>query len=758
MITLSLDEQGNFELNSEETHEPVIIAGILYDDKGDKQDTLNEKKRIEAYYKTVLEKGSDGEKQLSYPGALHSNGNKKRDADIVGPAKKRVKEFLAEFLRKGTADGKELLPNTPRKGEYYLFAILKTEGGMGKYLSSNANYLLRDNYGSNLYFHMAHEIVSRVLFHNPLIDDISEISMCIATRSSGFLSPGDEMARQYSEQGYKKINENRKENTVQYSLTNADIYRTALSQEMIRSGKTNVKISSFEVKSINYSNNKDMEFLYLADTICTYLGHNVEGSTSTAWLKRILDKGNALIPKAKTLIFAYDEIDVEYKKALEAYEYKRFFDSLRLIYDARLHPGKIAGYYSDKWFSLLEDSICGSDDTSACVDAINNLHRTLTTNELDQDRTIYILGKLEILADKLADQLNDDDGLRALYSLNDVGVCANCHIGNSKKALEYFDKCRKYAYWISIEDYLVTLNRMVETLLDNFDRSSARQIAEESLGNQRMLLALRSQIPIYRDFEYETSLGLCKALSQNAQVYAFVRDKRCVELFQEALKDLPEDTADHKITQSYLLHYYLDTGNKESYEKEATKYFGGQTSPANRFKYIMDEAFLDTPAISYRYALYVFMRGAYLFECDQLSDGLIKKLYDIDTVVKKAEVHAKGSKNSSFVKLTGHPSELIFKYLALIAAKRGDMDRAEQFIQETGSRLIHIGPTIQMIIMYGKAEYLDALCSIEERNKLSEDIVAYARENFESLRDYEFSTDPNERYTQLGGLLSYMYH
>ncbi len=758
MITLSLDEQGDFEDNSEETHEPVFIAGLLYDDKGDKRDNLNEKKRIEAYYMAALERASGGEQRFSFPDALHSNGDSERDRNVVGPAKRRVNEFLPEFLRKGTADGKELLPNTPRRGEYYLFAILKSEVGMGKFLGTNSNYLLRDNYGSNLYFHMAHEIVSRALFHNPLIQDISEIALRIATRSSDYLSPDDRMAREYSEQGYKKLSENRRENTAQYSLTNADIYRTAISQEMMRSDKSTVKIDSFEVKSINYSRNNDMEFLYMADTICTYLGHKVGGDSSADWLKRILDKSHALLPKDKTLVFAYDEIDVEFKKAWEAYEYGRFYDSLRMIYDARLHSGKIAGYYSDKWFKILEDRICGSDDAPACIDAINRLHRTLTTNELDQDRTIYILERLEHLANRLADRLTDDDGLRALYALNDIGVTSNCHIGNSRGALEYFDKCKTYAYWISIEDYLATLNRIVETLLDNFDHQNAKQIAEESLGNQRMLLALRSQIPIYREFEHETSLGLCKALSQNAQVYAFLRDRRCVELFKEALKDLPEDTADHKITQSYLLHYYLDTSDKEAYEEEATKYFGGESTPSNRFKYIMNEAFLDTPVISYRYALYVFLRGVYLFELDRISDGLIKKLYDIDSVIKKAEVHEKGSKNSSFVKLTGHPSELIFKYLSLIAVKRGETDLAVRFIQETENRLMHIGPTIRMIIMFGRAEYLAATGNMEERNKLIDDIVLFARENFESLKNYEFSFDPEERFAQVSGLLSYMYH
>lgn len=63
---------------------------------------------------------------------------------------------------------------------------------MTRLLSQNANILAKDDYASNLYFHMADELISRLIFNNPLIDDIQEISLDIATRRSALLENNKE--------------------------------------------------------------------------------------------------------------------------------------------------------------------------------------------------------------------------------------------------------------------------------------------------------------------------------------------------------------------------------------------------------------------------------------------------------------------------------------------------------------------------------------------------------------------------------------
>lgn len=65
-----------------------------------------------------------------------------------------------------------------------------------------------------------------------------------------------------------------------------------------------------------------------------------------------------------------------------------------------------------------------------------------------------------------------------------------------------------------------------------------------------------------------------KAHSQRGQVYAFKREQCAEAEFRAALVHFEEASANYKITQSYLLQYYLDTGNKEAYLEEAEGYFG----------------------------------------------------------------------------------------------------------------------------------------------------------------------------------------
>ena len=40
MITISLDEQGVFEKNTEQSDGVIMIGGVIYDDKGDPEDYI----------------------------------------------------------------------------------------------------------------------------------------------------------------------------------------------------------------------------------------------------------------------------------------------------------------------------------------------------------------------------------------------------------------------------------------------------------------------------------------------------------------------------------------------------------------------------------------------------------------------------------------------------------------------------------------------------------------------------------------------
>lgn len=296
MFTYALDEYGDFE-GLKNTNKPIYIGGVIYDDHSIRREEVIERKRIKAYYKSVISEAAsiaNCTSNFSYPEALHSNGDADRDRNVVRPVKEIVKSTLAEFIRRGTYKGNKLQYEDrngtlrdfqDRNGEYYIFIILKSDQGMTRLLSQNANILAKDDYASNLYFHMADELISRLIFNNPLIDDIQEISLDIATRRSALLENNSRLFKEYKKQGYKA--EQAEDGKYQFRLTNPDIYRTVIAKAILEAEQPNIKIINFNVKSIGYHewNSKGMEFLYMSDSICSVLGFEYRRNQHCEWLR-----------------------------------------------------------------------------------------------------------------------------------------------------------------------------------------------------------------------------------------------------------------------------------------------------------------------------------------------------------------------------------------------------------------------------------------------------------------------------------------
>ena len=109
MITISLDEYGEFE---KEDTKPLFIAGIIFDDQDDEKEEWTERNRIKSYYKRVI---ADSGGNFQYPEDLHSNGDKKRDREVIKLVKSKVQETLPEFITKGTYQGETLNDDYERK-------------------------------------------------------------------------------------------------------------------------------------------------------------------------------------------------------------------------------------------------------------------------------------------------------------------------------------------------------------------------------------------------------------------------------------------------------------------------------------------------------------------------------------------------------------------------------------------------------------------------------------------------------------------
>lgn len=755
MLTYALDEYGDFEGLSH-VKGPIYIAGLIYDDHSVNGEDSNERKRIKAYYKSVIEDAashSPNPSDFSYPEALHSNGDKDRDHTVVRPVKEIVRNSIAEFIQDGTYKGDRLPSIHDRQGEYHIFVILRSDHGMTKLLRENANILAKDDYASNLYFHMADELISRLIFYNPLISNIKKISLDIATRTSVNLSKDDNLYKEYTAQGYK---EELKDGKYHFRLTNPDIYRTVIAEEILDAEQPDIEIEKFDVKSIRYKRNPSnnnlpprMEYLYLSDSICSILGHQIVGNNADEWLKHILNKVKEITGKSQNLVFGYDEIDNHFSKAWTKYLEGDYYKALSITFDAGKLQGAFAEYYRDHWFKILENKIVENANVSDFNMAVRKLYETLNNNTLDQDKCFYILGVLERMAPAMECSFHSLEAKRILYTLYDIGVTASCHIGDSKRAEAYFDKCRTYAGHVSLDDYLSTRNKLVVFCCDYFDLDQAKVLSDENVTYQELLTDLKKELrlPGVRDDGFE---AMGKVHSQRGQVYAFRRDPRAEGEFCIALSHFAEGSANYKITQSYLLHYYLDSNNREAYLEEATHYFEGNSTLMGQLSYILSEGARQDPLINMKYALYIYVRALYVFRLPELTTKVWRELQRVENRFGK-RIHKKEWR------LTGHPSELIFKYMRLIALSRCETALEKDYQERMERCLLYHGATEDAICTFGELEVLDSKGNIAERDTLSLELCRELSNRFDAFAGMQISLDGDSRYHWLEDHLTFMY-
>lgn len=752
MITISLDEFGEFE---KEDNKPLFVAGLIFDDQEEsgavQVEEWTERERVRAYYRKVIEDAGEG---FSYPQDLHSNGDTERDRNVIGPVKTKVAKTLPEFIAKGTYDGKPLTNENgnrirDRKGKYHLFVMLKSDDGKKRLLAQNANMLAKDDWAANRYFHMASSVVNRIIFHNPLYAPgrTPAINIDIATRSTGNVSELDnELVEEFKKQAYR-ASEIENSNYKFYSIMNADIYRTLIAQEMINSGNVSVKIDKLYVKSIQYDPDKQMmEFLYLSDSICSILGYKLNGNSADDWLEQIARRTDEINPENENLIFGYDEIDNSFSNAWSCYERKNLFDALSITYDAKITKGKFAEHYRDTWFPYLEDRVRETITPEYFNKSVNELSALLTINNLDQEKLLYLMQQFELMVDKVADKYRSTDMRSAtLYKLYDAGVSAFCHVGNAAKALEYYEKCKKYAFYVGVDAYLNTNNKLVVCLEDSFGWDKGVEIANENVSIQQLASEMKREV--LKKGDESVFLDEAKAISQLARILASKREADAEIYFKDALNKLEKGSANYKITQSYLLHFYADMNMKEEYDAELVDYFDGKNTINQRLRYITSSDEDVHSAFSNEYAIYVLVRGLFYFHQDEIDDALWEKLCEMDATLTK-----KNGKEPS-----GHPWEITYKYLEMLAIKRKDDNARKLFAQLKRDRLSYRGEIIEALEMFGDAEVADYENQKDLRDSITKDLASFMKDNFTALDNKTFSDNGEERYQELQKYFTFMY-
>ena len=752
MLTISLDEYGAFEESV--TDDIRLIGGYIFDDRGDESERERERKRIDKYYRMVAEAYGTDDVQLKYPQSLHvQNGVAESAGRYVALMKNGVSATLPEFIQKGTFHGADIPSFRSRKGFYKLFICICGRQGKKNRLDEDTSILIRDSYASNLYFHMASLTVRRLIFHNPDYLSIPDISFILPTRTTPDLE-GEKL------QEYKSIDASKNKNAPAYTVMNNDIYRTIIQEEMRSQGKENIRIGGFSVTPIRYSVASSYEpeqpFLYLSDSICSFLTYQLTGNSYNQKFEDLLGRlkrcsGN------QYYLFAYNDLDSMYEKSWQALETKDYFEALSFAYDGSKAVGEFSDIYKKTWFPKVSAKLKEFLDIHSFSEALYKLDKYLHLNNIDQDRLLYIFQNLERAATeiKAEDREEQDELKRILYRLYNAGISVNCHMGKSREAIQSYNKCMDYAYYMSIDVLLSTQNKLSTGLADFMHFDEALKVVDEQLSVQELLSDFRmdvlKRIPeTVKNIELVSngnSLESAKAISQKGQILSFMRDPEAEDCFKEALGRMKKGSANYKISESYLLQYYLDNGMQDAYEETATDYFDGKTKAIDRFQYIVTEGVKEQSIIGFRYALYVFIRGLYLFEMDQCNRAMKDKLLSIR---KTAE------KNKQNINI--HPWEIIYKYLILIAVRLKDPAMEETFTRDYESLSLKEGATIEALMRFNRAEIAAVKENIQERDKCLNDLKGFFLDKFDGYDEVQFSVSGDALFELFSKYFTYMYH
>ena len=696
MITIALDENGDFEGLNGKVEEPVFIAGLLYDDRGDEADTEYERERIVSYYQSVCKTVG-----VHYPEGLHVN-HAENNYQEVSKVKEEVDATLGEFLRYGTYQ-KKVLSSIPRRGQYTLFMQLKSNQGKRTLQGRELCKMVKDDFASNLYMHMAEDVVSRVIFHNPYCPDIRCVRFDLPTRMAVIDKSLKDKIDEYRQLGYKdyafaKDEPDYASTKVYLQVANDNNYRAAISREIIASGRIDLDVERMTVNSTYYggfgsdiSAAKRMAFLHIADSICSFLNWGRKGNSPADWLDYFAEKASQLNGSDKNLFFAYDDIDVLFAQAWQSYEKGDYFQALCLAFAGKNSSSKLTAFYQQHWFPLLEQVVCQHANPDALDWTLHHFQQYSYCENLQADCFYYIF---MILRRTVAEQMTQGRlDKAAAFAFYDAGISACNHIGQSEMAGKCFRKCKELAPAVDIEMYLRTLNKYAVWRNDVLDFEAAREVAEIIVIYAKELREMRGRL---FGNEAAASAAYGRALSQCGQAYAFLHDERAENTFIEALGHFDKDSNDYSITLSYLLHYYIDQKDTKKYDNYAKVYFGGQTDAEKQFDFLMKAGQGSEPRFTLRYAFFVFIKGLYRLHRANLKGQLRTNLLNIENTFRHYGVEDQ---------IAGHPWELIYKYLAILAYQQGKKDIAQAYMYKSASVIRNDGPIVSAILENGKREF-----------------------------------------------------
>ena len=710
MLTIALNEYGDFHhLGQDEENIKTIhfIAGVVYDDMDNEQDAENERIRLDRFFRAVAE-----DSHSLYPQGffgklkVDETESEKRQETFNPDAKKDMRILrdaidvaLPEFLAHGTYKGQQLV-EMPRVGHYAIALTLKSEAGKTEYLQPYMSNLLHDKVASNLYWHMADGLVSRLVFSNPFALGVGHVRLELATQMIDVLDSERERLSEYSRLGYTPYEYQdehvKKEGITSYQVANAFAYRASLDRHMMELNcpalDVKLRTVSLRMEADDPESTIRNAFLYLATYICTNFIHYGadRAATDIFKFKKLVDFSNKLNSTHQNLLFVYDNVDTYFEQAMQAYLNGNYFAALCYTYDAYNCESKFQSYYKTNWFPFLEELIHSADDRVAIERAVQDFVNYANQSRIDAGKLYYVYEQLKYVLEDIQHLSSVDQ--RLVYAFYDGGVTAFNHLGESDFAVACFQKCQSLAYTVPLETYMQTVRRRVVAKLDSYAYDDALTLANYVVEYEEQIQGLREKLSMD-----DKSVSLGQAYSQLGQVYAYLEREEAESYFVKALSIFQEGTDDYYRTLSYLLHYYIDAEKQRDYEVWAPKYFGGSSKVSDQLTYITNMTEDDKSVQHESYALYVYIKALYQFYKHAVGKDVTKRIVNLGRDVGQMLNYS----------IKGHPWELIFIYMSLLSYDWNYMTDVEYFKECIRKTVDNPGPAIRNIMAYGEMRIAD---------------------------------------------------
>ena len=108
-------------------------------------------------------------------------------------------------------------------------------------------------------------------------------------------------------------------------------------------------------------------------------------------------------------------------------------------------------------------------------------------------------------------------------------------------------------------------------------------------------------------------------------------------------------------------------------------------------------------------------------------------------------------------KLTGHPSEIIFKYMRLIAISRNEEELEKEYAKKMANCLIYRGATEDVVRKFGEIEVMNKIGDIENRDEISLELCYELADNYPVFADIVIIEDGEARFQWLNEKITFMY-